>query len=183
MSGPVLDRRMAMAVATVGGLLARLSAGAAGAPLPKQDFTQGGNPVSDTDRNKQMIHDFIEVVWRQGHLDRLGEFWTEDCVNHAAPAGQDRGLAALRAYHEGFGTAFAAFSDMQINLQQQVAEADRVVTQILATVRHTGTFLGIAPTGRTVSLATIRIDRMQGGKIAEHWSVADMAGLMQQLKA
>jgi len=138
--------------------------------------------VDDTDRNKQVIQDFIQVVWREGRLDRLGEFWTEDCINHAAPSDEEKGLTALRAYHAQFGTAFSAFSDMQINLQQQVAEADRVVTQIVATVRHTGAFLGIAPTSRTVSLATIRIDRLQGGKIAEHWSVADMAGLVQQLK-
>lgn len=136
--------------------------------------------MDDTHWNKQVIQDFIQVVWREGQLDKLGEFWTEDCINHAAPSGEEKGLSALRAYHAQFATAF---SDMQINLQQQVAEADRVVTQIIATVRHVGTFLGIAPTGRTVSLATIRIDRMQGGKIAEHWSVADMAGLVQQLKA
>jgi predicted ester cyclase len=32
-------------------------------------------------------------------------------------------------------------------------------------------------------LATIRIDRLAAGRIAEHWSVADMAGLMSQIQA
>ena len=41
--------------------------------------------------------------------------------------------------------------------------------------------MGHKPTGKTVTLDTIRIDRVEAGKIAEHWSVADMAGLMQQI--
>ena len=138
--------------------------------------------MNGIDQNKRVVQDLIEVVWRQGRVERLEEFWTDDCVNHAAPAGEDRGLAALRAYHEGFAPFFSGLSDIRIEVQQQVAEADRVVTQILLTARHTGALIGIPPTDRTVSLATIRIDRMQDGKIAEHWSVADLAGLMQQLK-
>lgn len=143
----------------------------------------GSNEVATTEANKARIRESIEVVWRQGALDRLAEFWTEDCINHAAPAGTEQGLAALYAYHEQFAAFLAAFSDVQITLQQQVAEADRVVTQILTTARHTGPFMGHPGTGRAVALATIRIDRLHDGRIAEHWSVADMAGFMAQLCA
>lgn len=66
---------------------------------------------------------------------------------------------------------------------QQVAEGDRVVTQIATSARHTAEFMGHAPSGRTVTLATIRIDRLEGDRIAEHWSVADMAGLLAQIQA
>ena len=52
----------------------------------------------------------------------------------------------------------------------------------IMTAKHTGAFFGTPPTGKTVSLATIRIDRLRDRTIAEHWSVADMAGLLQQLK-
>lgn len=133
------------------------------------------------DGGKHLIQDFIETVWRQGNLDALPRFWTEDCRNHAAPAPHQDGLAALRAYHEGFMAALSAFEDVRIELVQQVAEGDRVVTHILTEATHTAPFLGVPPTGRRVSLAAIRVDRLMGGRIAEHWSVSDMAGLMQQL--
>ncbi len=94
----------------------------------------------------------------------------------------NRGLETLYAYHEQFLTALSALTDIQIEIIQQVAEADRVVTQMTTRANHTGTFLGYAPTGKTVALDSIRIDRLEAGKIAEHWSVADMAGLMQQLR-
>ena len=64
-----------------------------------------------------------------------------------------------------------------------VAEADRVVSQVVSRGRHSGAFMGIPPTGKDVSLQAIRIDRFAGGKIAEHWSVADLAGVMQQIQS
>lgn len=153
-----------------GGLLSRA------APAQNVESRSRKGRVNVGDQNKQIVQNFIKVVWEQGSLERLGEFWTENCVNHAASKGPNQGLAALRAYHEQFAAGFADFSETHIAIEQQVAEADRVVTQILTTARHT-------PTGKRVSLETIRIDRIRDGKIAEHWSVADMAGLMQQLTA
>lgn len=135
------------------------------------------------EQKKQVILDLIEIVWRQGHVDRLAEFWTEDCINHAAEPGAQQGLPALRDYRAGFAGFLAAFSDVQIAVERQIAEGDEVVTQILTTAHHTGEFAGIPPTGRAVRLATIRIDRLRGERIAEHWSVADFAGMLDQLRA
>lgn len=124
--------------------------------------------------NKRAINDLIDEVWRKGQLDALPKFWTADCLNHADPAPDKRGLEAIRKYHEGFAYWFADFNDIAIEVEQQVAENDRVVTQLLLCALH-------KPTNRRISLATIRIDRMENERIAEHWSVADMAGLMKQL--
>lgn len=130
---------------------------------------------SDLERNKSKIASFIDVVWRQGRLDALATFWTSDCVNHADPAPSNSGLEALRRYHAQFSQAFAEFQSPTIELVQQIAEGDRVATQIVTKATH-------AASGRSVALSTIRIDRLREGKIAEHWSVADMAGLMRQLE-
>ena len=135
-------------------------------------------PMSEgeTRRNKAIIADFIERVWRQGLLNELPAFWTDDCVNHADPGPANRGLIELRRYHQRFSQAFEGFSSPSIEIVQQVAERDRVVTQLVTHATHLAS-------GKAVSLATIRIDRLSGGRIAEHWSVADMAGLMQQISS
>ena len=122
-----------------------------------------------------MVLDLIDNVWTHGDLDALPDYWTDDCVNHAAP-GHDRvGLASLRAYHEGFQAGFADFSNVVIEVLRQVEGGDTVVTQLITSATHSGL-------GRDVTLDTIRIDRLRDLKIAEHWSVADMAGLMAQLE-
>ena len=131
------------------------------------------------------------MVWDGGALDQLGAFWTNDCVNHSAPPGQERGLAALRAYHDAFQPLLAALAPVRLEVVQQVAEeahGERVVTHVVAHGTHDREVFGAPATGRPVTLATIRIDRLEAGadgrlRIAEHWSVADMAGLMQQLQA
>ncbi len=139
--------------------------------------------MGETENNKQTLQHFIQSVWREGNLAALPEFWTADCVNHAMSGADNCGLEALQAYHEQFIQAFSGISDFRIEIVQQVAEADRVVSQIVAHGRHSGAFMGIAPSDRSVSMQAIRIDRFAGGKIAEHWSVADLAGLMQQIQS
>lgn len=134
------------------------------------------------EQNKRAVREMVRVVWTDHDLAALPTYWTEDCLNHSAPEANRVGLDALRAYHEGFLTGFLpALTNPKIEFVQQVAEGDRVVSQMLLRADHTGPLFGHPPTGRDVTLASIRIDRFEGGKIAEHWSVADMAGFLKQL--
>ncbi|MEH2251953.1 ester cyclase [Nostoc sp.] len=139
--------------------------------------------MTDAGKNKQIIQNLVQVVWNDRNLTALKDFWTEDCINHTMPGSDNRGLDALRVYHESFFADFSAFSNIQIEIVQQVAESDRIVTYITTQGKHSGMFYGIPPTGKSISISAIRIDRVQDGKIAEHWSVSDAAGLMQQLQA
>ena len=158
------------------------AAGLAGGVLFRSFFESGGSAMETGEQNKRTLREFVRVVWEGRDVAALPAFWTADCVNHAGPAGGTVGLDALRAYHEGFVTGFLpAFTDAKIEFLQQVAEGDRVVSQMTFRAAHTGPLFGKPPTGKVVTLASIRIDRFEGGKIAEHWSVADMAGFTQQL--
>lgn len=157
-------------------------------PSPVANVSGGGSSpcharaVDGVEDNKRVITEMITAVWVRGDLDALGRYWTEDCRNHADPAGRD-GLVALRGYHEDFAAQMVGLADVRIEVVQQVGEGDRVVTHLLARARHRDTFAGIAATGREVTLATVRIDRFREGRIAEHWSVADVAGLLRQIRA
>ena len=82
-----------------------------------------------------------------------------------------------------FFVAFEAFTSIHIEILQQVAEEDKVVTYLVTQGEHTGEFFGLPATGRTATLYSMRIDRLRDDKIVEHWSVADMAGFLQQLQA
>lgn len=140
--------------------------------------------MSTEERNKRVIRDMVRAVWTDRDLSALPTYWADGCVNHAAPEHGRVGLDALRAYHEGFLTGFLpALSDPRIEFVQQIAEGDRVVSHMLLRADHTGLLLGHPPTGKAVTLTSIRIDLLEGGKIAEHWSVADMAGFAHQLRS
>jgi steroid delta-isomerase-like uncharacterized protein len=139
--------------------------------------------MGDINQNKQVIQDFMQVVWNGRDLTALQDFWSEDCVNHAMPEADNRGLVALRAYHDSFfEDFFAAFPDIKIVITQQIAEGDRVATYITSQGTHSGSFYGVPATGKTILTSVIRIDRVQNGKIIEHWSVSDAGSLMQQIQ-
>ena len=73
--------------------------------------------------------------------------------------------------------------DAQIDVEVSVAERDMVVTRWTITGTHRGTFQGVPPTGRLVTMPGIDLSRVVDGKIAEHWAQFDLVGLLQQIGA
>jgi predicted ester cyclase len=69
----------------------------------------------------------------------------------------------------------------QVTIEDQIAEGDRVVTRWSGQSTHQGEFMGIPPTGKTVRVTSISIDRVAGGQIVESWWESDQLGMMQQL--
>jgi predicted ester cyclase len=72
---------------------------------------------------------------------------------------------------------FAAFGDVRC-----IAEGDKVVVRWTWRATHNkGEYMGIAPTGKQVTLAGITISRVVDGKTVEEWGEMDNRGMMQQL--
>jgi predicted ester cyclase len=133
--------------------------------------------------NKQVVNDSIQVIWREWNLNAIEEFWNEDFVNHAAPPENRQGFENLRLWHEQLFQGFTAFSDLEIEVREQIGEGDKVATRIVSRGKHTGEFMGFTATDKIVELVNIRIDRIENEKIIEHWATFDLAGLMEQLNA
>src|SRR5438876_3053714 len=69
------------------------------------------------------------------------------------------------------------FPDLHVTVEDVVAEGDRVVTRFTARATHQGEFMGIRPTGQTVTLRGVHVDRIQDGRIAERWETVDLLAL------
>jgi len=81
-----------------------------------------------------------------------------------------------------FGMSFyLAFSQGQHVFDQVIVAEDIVVTCGTFTAMHQGEFQGLPPTGKQIKLSIMHIDRVENGKIIEHWGQGDALGLMQQL--
>lgn len=118
--------------------------------------------------NKILVREMIERVWNAGHPERLPDYWIDDTSGGAAELHQ---------------TLTAAFPDLQIQIEDMVAEADRVVTRLTLTGTHRGTFRGLEPTGRQVSFGAIRIYQLADGKVVDTWANQDALGLLGQLRS
>jgi steroid delta-isomerase-like uncharacterized protein len=92
------------------------------------------------------------------------------------PSGRDGIIEANRLLR-------AAFSDVVHTIEEQLAEGDKVMTQLRVRGTFTGEFLGYPPTGQVVEISGISVHRVRDGKLVEHWAQADMTGFMRQIGA
>ena len=69
-----------------------------------------------------------------------------------------------------------------MNVEDKTVAGDKTVARVRVTGTHEGEFMGVAPTAKRVDVQLIDIMRFDGaGLVCEHWGVADMLSLMQQL--
>lgn len=132
-----------------------------------------------TEENKIMGRRFVEGIqsfWNTGNFDALEAIVSPDFVHHGPGLPSD--LAGLKQVLPAFR---AAFPDLQITVEDIIAEGDRVFDRIFWRGTHQGELMGIPPTGKQVTVQEMHIGRIAGGKVVERWSQWDALGLMQQL--
>ena len=130
--------------------------------------------------NAAVIRQFVEEVMNRGDVDGAGRFMREDVVQHVLFPGQGPGLSG---FQEMIREARVAFPDIYWSVEEQLSDGDRVLTRFVWTGTHNGPFLGLAPTGRRVTVWGMVIDRMVAGRIKESRFLMDTLGLMSQLGA
>jgi predicted ester cyclase len=120
----------------------------------------------------------LEEILPRGEVAALAQVIHPDMVDHNAPPGAPPGLEGMAW---SMGMLHAAFSDRRWELHQLIAEDDTVVLSGTFHGRHTGPFLGLAPTSRSVAFRQIHILRFQDGLAIEHWAIPDDLDLARQL--
>ena len=117
-----------------------------------------------------------DVVINEGRTNILDSAYTEDAVLHTVP--EVKGKANAKAYYENYVTGF---SERQFIIKEIFADGDKLVKYWQFKGKHTGTFLGIPATGKSVDVIGTTIVKMKDGKIAEEQDFMDNMVFMQQL--
>jgi predicted ester cyclase len=133
--------------------------------------------VSET--NKTIIKRFVDEYQTGNDQRVLHETVAARMVNRTpmypnAPGGPAEVKAIFDMFH-------AAFDGFAVEVLDQLAEGDKVMTYKVFTGTHTGEFMGIPPTGARVRFAVMDIVRLADGQIVEHWGLVDQADLLRQL--
>jgi steroid delta-isomerase-like uncharacterized protein len=131
-----------------------------------------------SEENKAVVRGYLEQIWNKGRFDRFEEFMGKDLVPHGAAGVTDVENAKQSA--AGFRSAFP---DVQVSLEDEIAEGDKVVARFTISGTHQGDLPGLPATGKKAVWSGITIFRVVGGKIVEFWLQGDNLGMMQQLGA
>lgn len=130
------------------------------------------------EQNKAVVRRLLEEVWARGKTELLPDLVSADVRDENPLPGQPCGLEGQRWATE---TIRGAFSNMTMKIDELIADGDYVMDRWTGTGKHTGSFMGMPPSGRTFNITGSDLLRMRGGKIVQTWHVEDNLGMLQQL--
>jgi steroid delta-isomerase-like uncharacterized protein len=151
-------------------------------PASSEEGAMATNPASvdRVQRNREVIHRFYRAV-NAKQRDVFYDIVHPDFVNHGGASGEIIGPKALVDSLDPF---YAAMPDWNVSEDFVVAEGDRVASRGTISGTHSGSFMGIPPTGKKVSWTGIIIYRLDDdGKVVERWQDFDALGMLQQMGA
>jgi steroid delta-isomerase-like uncharacterized protein len=138
--------------------------------------------MADTNKTPQDAHEQM-VRRRFAELDKgnfavLDEMFDPGYRLNFPTATRPLSLEATKRFYRAL---YAAFPDLTHTITEQISARDKVVTRWFAQGTHRGTWMGVAATGKSISLAGINIYTVKNSKLAESHVQWDLLGLLQQL--
>jgi len=116
-----------------------------------------------------------------GDIDGFGDLLAADFVEHEDNPGLEPTKEGVKQF---FRMYRAAFPDMRMDVIEVLPSGDRTVARVKVSATQTGDFMGLPASGRHAEVDLIDIMRFDdAGLVCEHWGVADMLSLLQQLGA
>jgi predicted ester cyclase len=89
--------------------------------------------------------------------------------------------AGAQAAKQVWAILLRGLPDLHLTIEDLIAEGDKVVMRASVTGTHQGEYMGLPPTGKSITYNEIFIFRFAGGRIAEMWGVVDVFSQMKQL--
>jgi steroid delta-isomerase-like uncharacterized protein len=145
-------------------------------PDEKQTYHMTTSTLSDA--AKAVVRRNTEEVQSRGNFEAFEELFADDFVDHTPQPNMTPNKDGVRDLYERIR---AAFPDFHADIHWQAADGELVTTYKTYHGTHEGVFLGVAPTGRKIHFETVDVMRVHNGKITDHWGVANLFSLMQQL--
>jgi predicted ester cyclase len=129
--------------------------------------------------NKALARRWFDEVWNNRRKEVIYELSDPNVVTYGLAEGQKASdIPEFLPFYDRF---IATFPDIHITVEDVIAEGDKTAVRLSAKGTHTGDAMGIAPTGRPVTLTALILIRWKNGKIVEAWNEFDAWGMMQQM--
>jgi steroid delta-isomerase-like uncharacterized protein len=128
--------------------------------------------------NEQVVRDACRVIWSEGDLSRIGEFYAENFQADYPMTDWGVGLEGIRQLAEGLRTSFP---DYRERIDELVAAGDKIIVRLTIQGTHKGLLAGFPATGKEVEFRDVTILRVVDGKITEQRGLSDLLSVYLQL--
>lgn len=135
-----------------------------------------------SEQNKAIARRWFEEVWNQGREATVDELFGPTAVAHGLGESEEdvHGPAEFKQFAANLR---GSLPDLHIRVDDLISEGARLAIRITLDGTHTGKGLGVAPTGRRVSIQGIIIVQIENGILVEGWNSYDQLGLLRQIGA
>src|SRR5262245_22525135 len=140
---------------------------------PALAAAQSVSAESPTERNKAVVRAYLGEIAQHGNIVARERYFT--------PTTTFNGDADLVRQFVRIAEIRRAFPDLEMTIEQQIAEGPWVATRVTYRGTHTGEFGGIPATRRRVEYAGTAMDRLEDGKVVEMWHTVNMHLLTRQI--
>lgn len=131
--------------------------------------------------NKALMRRWFEEVWNKGREDAIDEMFAPDGVAHGLADETDAALRGPDGFKPFFRKFRDSFPDIEVIVEDAIAEDDKVAVRCILRGKHSGDALGFAATARPIEVTGIAITRIEDGKIVEAWNNFDFLTMFKQL--
>ena len=121
---------------------------------------------------------WVEALNR-GDVSVADGVFASDCIIHIN--GSPEPNLSVDGFKQMLSGLLAAFPDLHVTIEDQIAAGDRVATRWVAVGTNSAAFGSVPPTGRQVQVEGLVLDRVAEGRVVERWEQWDQMGMMQQL--
>lgn len=129
-------------------------------------------------RNRQLGERYFNQVWNQGKVELLDSLLAPNYINHTPSAPTSPGPAGLKPIVKAIRKAFP---DLHYEIKQLIATPEYLTIRVEMTGTQLGSLFGIPPTGKPIRVMQINIEKIENGRISQHWRVTDELGMFKQL--
>ena len=130
--------------------------------------------------NKAVMQRFVEFI-NTASEKLAGELISSDAIFHVP--GRAEPMRGPAGYLAIIGMMRSGFPDIQWTLEEMIAEDDKVAARFTMRGTHRGTFFGVPPTGKTITVQAMNFYRLSHGQFIEERGQPDLLGLLQQIGA
>ncbi len=130
------------------------------------------------EENKALVSRFNEEVFGKRNLAAIDEFITPDQIDHSLPSNLPNTREGTR---QAIAMTLKAFPDLNYQVEDMIADGDKVITRYTTRGTQRGPFGPIPPTRKRVAVSGIVVTRIADGKIVEQWGIDDRLAMLQQL--
>jgi predicted ester cyclase len=115
----------------------------------------------------------------RGDISGADEAFAPDCVIHIT--GSPVADLDLAGFKQMVGGLLAAFPDLHFTIEDQIIAGDKVALRWVAVGTNTGPVGAAPPTGKSIRVEGLILDRVADGRVAERWEQWDQPAMLRQL--